>query len=122
MRLKGKGEQMEMTEVDWTTLLVSADMNGLWNGLNTLVSRHLAVRPLREVGQDGVVSLPITGCADLTQELFLELLTKHRFEHYLDNSYSNAQIENEIAYVELPNLKALRLLDKARALCKCCVA
>ena len=47
--------------------------------------------------------------ADLTQELFLELFQKQRFDHYADNEYSSTDIENELARIEVPNLVGARL-------------
>jgi hypothetical protein len=41
---------------------------------------------------------------DLTQELFVTLLSKDRFRHYLDAGMSDREIEAEIGQIELTNL------------------
>lgn len=98
-----------MFEVDWAALIAEEDVERLWNGLHQLVSRHPAVRPLRFVTDGAAVSSAGEINADLTQELFLELFQKQRFEHYLDNTYTSAEIENELTRIELPNLVGARL-------------
>jgi hypothetical protein len=98
-----------MTEIDWAGLLVEEDVEGLWNGLYQLVSRHPAARPLRFATDGAAVSSQTEINADLAQELFLELFQKQRFEHYTNNSYSSSDIENELAHIELPNLVGARL-------------
>lgn len=98
-----------MIEIDWASLLVEGDIEALWNGLYRLVSRHPAVRPLRFATDGAAVTSQVEINADLTQELFLELFQKQRFEHYLGNDYTSADIENEIAHIELPNLVGERL-------------
>src|ERR1041385_6753738 len=98
-----------MTEIDWAGLLVEEDVEGLWNGLYQLVSRHPAVRPLHFATDGAAVSSQTEINADLTQELFLELFQKQRFQHYADQHYSSNDIENELARIELPNLVGARL-------------
>jgi len=98
-----------MVEIDWASLLQEGDIEGLWNGLFRLVSRHPAVRPLRFATDGAAVTSQGEINADLTQELFLELFQKQRFEHYLDSGYTSNDIENEIAHIELPNLVGERL-------------
>ncbi|MEW6125659.1 MAG: hypothetical protein AB1757_01235 [Acidobacteriota bacterium] len=98
-----------MSEINWSSLLEYQDVEGLWNGLYQIVSRHPAVRPLHFATDGAAVVSPFEINADLTQELFLELFQKQRFEHYLYTGYSSADIENEIAHIELPNLVGARL-------------
>lgn len=98
-----------MTEIDWAGLLVNEDVEGLWNGLFQLVSRHPAVRPLHFATDGAAVSSQTEINADLAQELFLELFQKQRFDHYLRNRYRSVDIENELARIELPNLVGARL-------------
>jgi hypothetical protein len=98
-----------MSEVDWAALLAAEDVEGLWTGLFKLISRHPSVRPLR-FGYDGAAVASATEIhADLTQELFLELFQKNRFEHYVNNLYTAADIEHELARIELPNLVGARM-------------
>jgi hypothetical protein len=98
-----------MTEIDWAGLLAEEDVEGLWNGLFQLVSRHPAVRPLHFATDGAAVSSQIEINADLAQELFLELFQKQRFDYYLQNSYKSIDIENELARIEVPNLVGARL-------------
>jgi len=98
-----------MTEIDWSGLLAEEDVEGLWNGLFQLVSRHPAVRPLHFATDGAAVSSQIEINADLAQELFLELFQKQRFEHYVDKCYKSGDIENELSRIELPNLVGARL-------------
>ncbi|HMG36802.1 MAG TPA: hypothetical protein VKM94_22900 [Blastocatellia bacterium] len=98
-----------MTSVDWVGLLADEDVEGLWNGLYQLVSRHPAVKPLRFTTDGAAVSSQVEINADLAQELFLELFQKERFQYYADNNYSSIAIENELARIEVPNLVGARL-------------
>jgi len=98
-----------MGAVDWAGLLAEEDVESLWNGLYQLVSRHPAVRPLRFNTDGAAVASQVEINADLTQELFLELFQKQRFEHYVDQEYSSTDIENELARIEVPNLVGARL-------------
>ena len=98
-----------MSEINWAGLLDEEDVEALWNGLYQLVSRHPAVRPLHFATDGAAVASPLEINADLTQEIFLELFQKQRFEHYVNNGYSSGEIENEIAHIELPNLVGARL-------------
>ena len=98
-----------MTEIDWAGLLAEEDVEGLWNGLFQLVSRHPAVRPLHFATDGAAVSSQVEINADLAQELFLELFQKQRFDYYVRNNYNSVEIENELARIELPNLVGARL-------------
>src|SRR5262252_7954023 len=98
-----------MAEIDWAGLLQAEDVEGLWNALYRLISRHPAVRPLRFTTDEAAVSSQLEINADLTQEVFLELFQKQRFDHYLANDYTSTEIENEITHIELPNLVGARL-------------
>jgi hypothetical protein len=46
---------------------------------------------------------------DLTQELFVQLLSKNRFEHYLETEMTDYEIECEISQIELTNLLTAEL-------------
>jgi len=98
-----------MTEIGWVGLLDEEDVEGLWNGLFQLVSRHPAVRPLHFATDGAAVSSQTEINADLTQELFLELFQKQRFDHYVRERYRSIDIENELARIEVPNLVGARL-------------
>lgn len=98
-----------MTGIDWAGLLADEDVEGLWNGLYQLVSRHPAVRPLHFATDGAAVSSQIEINADLAQELFLELFQKQRFDYYAGNRYKTVDIENELSRIEVPNLVGARL-------------
>ncbi len=98
-----------MSERQWADILDRGDVESLWNELYQLISRHPGVRPLHFATDGAAVISPMEINADLTQELFLELFQKQRFDHYLSESYTSTEIENEIAYIEIPNLVGARL-------------
>ncbi len=98
-----------MTDINWSQLLADADVESLWNALYQLVSRHPSTRPLHFATDGAAVASAVEINADLTQELFLELFQKQRFDHYLDQNYSSTEIENELAHIEIPNLVGARL-------------
>lgn len=94
--------------VKWVESLRSSDVNRLWTELHRIVSHHPLVRASRSAGllvEEG------KGAAytDLTQELFVQLLSKNRFEHYLETSMSDYEIECEISQIELTNLLTAEL-------------
>jgi hypothetical protein len=83
-------------------------VNRLWTDLHRIVSHHPEVRASRSAGllvEEG------SGAAytDLTQELFVQLLSKNRFEHYLETDMSDYEIECEISQIELTNLLTAEL-------------
>ena len=94
---------------DWSELLCRSDVSRLWTELQRLVVNHPLVRAshgagfLFEEGDRGSAYL------DLTQELFVTLLAKSRFQHYLDTGMSDAEIECEIGQIELTNLLTAEL-------------
>ena len=92
----------------WVESLRSSDVNRLWTDLHRIVSHHPLVRASRSAGllvEEG------RGAAytDLTQELFVQLLSKNRFEHYLETAMSDYEIECEISQIELTNLLTAEL-------------
>ena len=92
----------------WVESLRSSDVNRLWAELHRIVSNHPLVRASRSAGlliEEGASSAH----TDLTQELFVQLLTKARFQHYLDTSMTDAEIECEIGQIELTNLLTAEL-------------
>lgn len=92
----------------WVESLRNSDVNRLWAELHRIVSNHPLVRASRSAGlliEEGASS----AYTDLTQELFVQLLTKSRFQHYLDTSMTDAEIECEIGQIELTNLLTAEL-------------
>ncbi len=92
----------------WVQSLRNSDVNRLWSELHRIVSNHPLVRASRSAGlliEEGATS----AYTDLTQELFVQLLTKSRFQHYLDTAMTDAEIECEIGQIELTNLLTAEL-------------
>jgi hypothetical protein len=93
----------------WVEALRRSDVSRLWAELQRLVSNHPLVRAsysaglLVEEGDRGSAYL------DLTQELFVTLLAKSRFQHYLDTSMTDQEIECEVGQIELTNLLTAEL-------------
>ena len=92
----------------WVESLRSSDVTRLWSELHRIVCHHPLVRASRSAGllvEEGASN----AYSDLTQELFVQLLSKNRFEHYLDSSMSDYEIECEISQIELTNLLTAEL-------------
>lgn len=92
----------------WVESLRTSDVSRLWAELHRIVSNHPLVRASRSAGlliEEGASS----AYTDLTQELFVQLLTKSRFQHYLDTEMTDAEIECEIGQIELTNLLTAEL-------------
>jgi hypothetical protein len=93
----------------WVDSLRRSDVNRLWSELQRIVVNHPLVRAsysaglLVEEGDRGSAYL------DMTQELFVTLLAKSRFQHYLDTSMTDQEIECEISQIELTNLLTAEL-------------
>lgn len=92
----------------WVESLRCSDVSRLWSELHRIVSHHPLVRASRNAGL--LVEEGGGGAhTDLTQELFVQLLSKNRFEHYLDTSMTDYEIECEISQIELTNLLTAEL-------------
>jgi hypothetical protein len=92
----------------WVESLKNSDVNQIWSELHRIVCSHPLVRASRTAGllvEEGRQN----AYTDLTQELFVALLSKDRFQHYLDSQMSNAEIEAEISQIELTNLLTAEL-------------
>ena len=102
-------ERHERRAGAWVETLRRSDVSRLWTELQRLVVNHPLVRAsysaglLVEEGDRGSAYL------DLTQELFVTLLAKSRFQHYLDAAMTDAEIECEIGQIELTNLLTAEL-------------
>jgi hypothetical protein len=93
----------------WVEALRRSDVSRLWTELQRLVSNHPLVRASHSAGL--LVEEGDRGSAyvDLTQELFVTLLAKSRFQHYLDTEMTDAEVEGEISQIELTNLLTAEL-------------
>ena len=85
----------------WAESLRSADAGRVWSRLHRLVRNHPLVRSSATAAAGWATQ---DSHEDLTQELFVTLLRKDRFRHYLDAGMSDREIETEVAQIELNNL------------------
>lgn len=93
---------MTTTQRSWIDILTNADSEALWTNLFNLISRHSSIRLLYPHGElSGQRRVDI--CSDLTQDIFLRLLEKNRWQYYLSNGYSDERVEQELYRIELPN-------------------
>jgi hypothetical protein len=92
----------------WNESLVASDVNQIWLELHRIVSSHPLVRASKQAGflvEEG----KFNAYTDLTQELFVALLAKERFQHYLDTEMTDPEIEAEISQIELTNMLTAEL-------------
>ena len=93
---------------NWNESLKISDVNQIWLELHRIVSSHPLVRASKRAGflvEEGKYN----AYTDLTQELFVALLSKDRFQHYMDTAMSDAEIEAEISQIELTNMLTAEL-------------
>lgn len=105
---KARRPERHAKNARWVESLRSSDVNRLWSDLHRIVSHHPLVRASRSAGllvEEGAG----TAYTDLTQELFVQLLSKNRFEHYLETEMTDYEIECEISQIELTNLLTAEL-------------
>ena len=95
----------------WIEILANNDAEALWAKLFKLVSRHSAIRNLLNSDRMGRTRLQDLN-TDITQDLFLRLHRKDRWQHYVDAGYSNATIEHELYHMEIPNLVSMLLRER----------
>lgn len=92
----------------WNVSLKNSDVNQIWTELHRIVSSHPLVRASKQAGflvEEGKYNV----YTDMTQELFVALLSKERFQHYIDTKMTDAEIEGEISQIELTNLLTAQL-------------
>lgn len=92
----------------WNDSLNASDVNQIWIELHRIVSSHPLVRASKRAGflvEEGRHN----AYTDLTQELFVALLSKERFQHYIDTGMSDAEVEAEISQIELTNMLTAEL-------------
>ena len=92
----------------WNESLRASDVNQIWIELHRIVSSHPLVRASKRAGflvEEGKYN----AYTDLTQELFVALLSKERFQHYLDTGMTDAEVEAEISQIELTNMLTAEL-------------
>jgi hypothetical protein len=92
----------------WNDSLKVSDVNQIWTELHRIVSSHPLVRASKRAGflvEEGKYN----AYTDLTQELFVALLSKERFQHYIDTAMTDQEIEAEISQIELTNMLTAEL-------------
>src|ERR1044071_8381190 len=92
----------------WNDSLKNSDVNQIWTALHRIVSSHPLVRASKQAGflvEEG----KFNAYTDLTQELFVALLRKERFQHYVDTEMTDHEIEAEISQIELTNMLTAEL-------------
>ncbi|MBK8464846.1 MAG: hypothetical protein IPL32_03365 [Chloracidobacterium sp.] len=92
----------------WNDSLKASDVNQIWIELHRIVSSHPLVRASKRAGflvEEGKHN----AYTDLTQELFVALLAKDRFQHYIDTEMTDAEVEAEISQIELTNMLTAEL-------------
>jgi hypothetical protein len=95
----------------WIETLSIDDAEGLWAKLFNLVSNHSSIRYMfgaRRISRDQMQDM----CADLTQDLFLRLHQKNRWQFYLQAGYTDSRIEHELYHIEVPNMVSSLLRDR----------
>src|SRR5215218_5120195 len=108
-RASGQGDRPQRHAGAWVESLRHSDVSRLWSELQRIVVNHPLVRAsysaglLVEEGDRGSAYL------DMTQELFVTLLSKSRFQHYLDSEMTDSEIECEVSQIELTNLLTAEL-------------
>src|SRR5215813_6911131 len=88
----------------WKTRIENSDAQSLWRSLHRLVSAHPLAHSALNYSRSSVHHNPSSSLNDLTQDLYLILLQKGRFNHYVISEMSDAEIEREIFQIELTNL------------------
>jgi len=107
-RLPRSNSQRVLRIGKWVESLKASDVNQIWLELHRIVSSHPLVRASKQAGflvEEGKQN----AYTDLTQELFVALLSKERFQHYLNTEMSDAEIEAEISQIELTNMLTAEL-------------
>ena len=96
----------------WKSLLENNDAALLWQSLHRLVSIHPLVRSAQRNQHNSKNATSLLSLPDLTQDLYLLLLEKSRFNHYAQGHMTDAEIEREIFQVELTNMLIGRLRQR----------
>src|SRR5262245_37876861 len=93
----------------WKSRIENSDAQSLWRSLHRLVSAHPLAHSALNYSRSSVHHNPSSSLNDLTQDLYLILLQKGRFNHYVISEMSDSEIEREIFQIELTNLLIGRL-------------
>lgn len=93
---------------NWNEHLVAFDTDQIWKELHRIVAQHKLSRYSTKFDQL-VDEGKFNRFTDQTQDLFLKLLEKNRFQHYIDTNMTDAEIEMEISQIELTNILTLEM-------------
>lgn len=93
----------------WRQALLDEDVTKIWNELYRMVYLHPLVQSARNAGMLGNNQYGGHSYTDLTQELFLTLFQKGRFEHYIETKMTDREVEHEISQIELTNMLVAHL-------------
>lgn len=104
-------EGVETHSSEWVDMISRGDAEAIWSRLFHIVSRHSAVRSYHAANSWSKESLQ-DFCCDVTQELFLRLQKKNRWDYYLEASYTNERVEHELYGIEVPNLVSQFLRER----------
>ncbi|HZS48326.1 MAG TPA: hypothetical protein VFC63_24870 [Blastocatellia bacterium] len=99
------------TQRDWIGILAAGEYEAVWQKLFELVSRHYAIRNRETRHRSGDTEL-LDSTADLTQEIFLRLMEKGRWQYYLTAGYDSASVEHEICHIEIANMVGQSLRNR----------
>src|SRR5262245_53101846 len=77
----------------WRTKIENHDAGALWRSLHRLVSAHPLVRSGLGSQQFTFSPAHLFSLRDLTQDLYLLLLQKGRFDYYLSSQMTDTEIE-----------------------------
>lgn len=102
---------MGIKDTGWIEALTNNDVETLWAKLFNLISKHSSVRMLYPPNESSIDMLR-DNYSDLTQDLFLRLFEKNRWQYYLDNAYSDEKIQQELYRIEVPNMITLLQRDQ----------
>jgi hypothetical protein len=98
-------------DTGWIEALTNNDVEALWAKLYNLISKHSSVRMLHAPNELSIDMLR-ENYSDLTQDLFLKLFEKNRWQYYLDNDYNDEKIQHELYRIEVPNMITLLQRDQ----------
>lgn len=102
---------MREKSIGWIDALKANDYDTIWRRLFDIVSHHHSVRnlllsrrvPTRQVGE---------AHRETTQDIFLKLLEKNRWQTYLNEGYEDRNVEHELKHIEIPNFVGMRLRER----------
>ncbi len=109
--LKEWGSQIRNHSEDWIDIISRSDAETLWTKLFQIVSRHSAVRSLyasKDLSWESLKEMYF----DLTQDLYVKLHEKDRWQIYLDQGYTHERVEHELYDIEVPNLVSRLLRER----------